>query len=648
MANESEFLLGVAAAVADGTPVDWPSLEGQAATDDERRLLVSLRLLSQVGTVHDTADADAASATISAQLPAASTRAAAVTTPHVGRWGRYELREKIGEGGQGAVYRAWDSQLECEIALKVLQPHYALVDRIGSRILREGRALARVRHPNVVNVYGVETHEAEIGLCMEFIRGRTLEEVLRAQGALSASEAVTIGVAVGRALAAVHAAGIVHRDVKARNVMREEKGRIVLMDFGTGQDHVSAERGGSADLAGTPLYMAPEVLSGSAASQQSDIYSVGVLLYHLVTGRYPVEGRTFEQIVEGHRTGRSHPLAERRPDLPDGFIRVVDRATSRDPSARYESVALLVHDLVALEASDVDRVAPPRTAAQQVVRWGAVLAMCVLGAALLGFVNSMAFNVTLERTEVAGETPRDWLEWGVRSLIGPIVWLAFRGIVVAMLIMIGSLLWKAVRKVWPALDVWAIRVSATVGPRVRVWSHEPDTFGQLACIASLVYLVVISFTYQDLIGAIITIVSHMTDHQRAVLSPTSEGMHDAYRSWLDLLVVGSGLSIYWLARLRQRRATKTSAAWLATLGSVFALATVLWTAPYRLLYQAEFSRITVESQRCYDLVSPRLASARAGDQVLIYCPNGPQPKVRRVSTSAVRDTGITESVFTLD
>ena len=129
-------------------------------------------------------------------------------------WGRYRLVEKVGEGSFGSVYRAWDSELEREVAVKILHPRVAN-SQLKSRLLREGRALAKVRHPNVVSVLGVESHGDRVGLCMEFVRGETLATVLGRRGAFNAREAALIGEDVCRALAAVHRAGFVHRDVKA-------------------------------------------------------------------------------------------------------------------------------------------------------------------------------------------------------------------------------------------------------------------------------------------------------------------------------------------------------------------------------------------------------------------------------------------------
>src|SRR5580692_4233475 len=140
---------------------------------------------------------------------------------------------------------------------------------------------------------------------MELVKGRTLAELLRAQGPFSAREAALVGLDLCRALAAVHGAGLLHGDVKAHNVMREEGGRTVLMDFGTGRDiwpdHAPRHRGPADDFSGTPLYLAPEVFAGQARTKTTDIYSLGVLLYHLVTRSYPVEGRTREDVERAHR-----------------------------------------------------------------------------------------------------------------------------------------------------------------------------------------------------------------------------------------------------------------------------------------------------------------------------------------------------------
>jgi Protein kinase domain len=629
-----QVLLEVAAAVADGSPVDWAAIEGRVSDEHDRKLLRNLQMLANVGNVHETTlELPGPGAP---PLPPSMEETVSATSAAARRWGRYELRARLGEGGQGTVYRAWDPQLECEVALKVLQPHHAAVDIVGDRILREGRALARVRDPHVVNVYNVERHEGQIGLCMEFIKGQTLEDILTAQGPFGPHEAAAVGICVGRALAKVHDAGLIHRDVKTRNVMREEKGRIVLMDFGTGRDSAQLRAGG-AELAGTPLYMAPEVLSGAPATHQSDIYSVGVLLYHLVTGRFPIEGRSFDEIVQAHKSQRRKPLTERRPDLPDDFIRIIERAIAPDPAARYETVGLMVHDMVVLEAKGADQIANPWTTGQRVAFGAGLVGATAVACLLLGFINSMAFNAALERTAVAHESISDWLTWGAKSLIGPIANLAQ----VAIGVLAVAAVWRFLRKLSHGFNRWSERTTLALSGLVRsLGLREPEAFGQFAFVLGLGYLLIVVFAHGTLTSAMFTFLSHMTPQQLAVLAPTNADEHYSYRSMLDLLVLGSGLSLYWLLRLNWRRSVAGIGA-VAAVGALFALATLMWDAPYRLLFQSERPRVLFENQRCYDL-------GKNDEETLLYCPEAADPRVRRARTGDPRlhDTDVTESIFT--
>ena len=268
-------------------------------------------------------------------------------------WGPLQLRRTIGRGRFGTVYVAWDPGLEREVALKILRD----ADRFVA-VIQEARLLARVRHPNVVTVYGVDRHEDTVGLWMELVEGLTLKQILTLRGVLGPQEAALIGIDLCRAVAAVHKAGLLHRDIKAQNVMRESGGRLVLMDFGAGE--IRAEpSSGAPRIIGTPVYVAPEIFDGTPATIASDVYSVGVVLYYLVTLRYPVEGETLRDIAAAHDRGETIPLADRRPNLPGSFARVVERALARDPARRYRSSGAMQQDLVS--ALDLD-VAPPPAA----------------------------------------------------------------------------------------------------------------------------------------------------------------------------------------------------------------------------------------------------------------------------------------------
>ena len=232
-------------------------------------------------------------------------------------WGRLQILEPIRRGGFGTVYRAWDPQLDREVALKLLP-----ADDEGVNALEEGRLLAKVHHPNVVTIFGADRIGARVGLWMEYVRGDTLEQILIRDGAFTPSSVALIGRQLCEALAAVHRAGLVHRDVKAHNVMREPGGRLVLMDFGAGA--CSPRRAGRRRH--SPVSGARD-LRGGAATAQSDLYSVGVLLYHLLTTQYPIAGRTLREVRDAHaRVTIAPSVRSARPDVPRRWRRIERRA----------------------------------------------------------------------------------------------------------------------------------------------------------------------------------------------------------------------------------------------------------------------------------------------------------------------------------
>ena len=329
-----DVLLEVAKAVANASDVNWKSVESSSVEDPGvHDAVAQLKIVAHLAEVcrtdldpHETMASDPSSAKMSAQ-PLTS-------------WGRLEIRRQLGQGCYGTVYLAWDPALECEVALKVMRDA-----EHSSAIIQEARLLARVRHRNVVTVHGVDTDGDAVGLRMEFIEGLTLKQTLSTRGMFGAQEAIAIGIDLCRAVAAVHNAGLLHGDIKSHNVMRETGGRIVLMDFGAGEvrtPYLTRRR-----RAGTPLYLAPEVLNGQPATIASDIYSLGVLLFHLVALDYPVPGDTVDAVVEGHATDTKLALADLRPDLPGTFIHVVERALATDPARRYRSAGAMQQDLAA-------------------------------------------------------------------------------------------------------------------------------------------------------------------------------------------------------------------------------------------------------------------------------------------------------------
>lgn len=328
-----------ARAIVAGRLVDWASIESRTDLSDSlAALLRELRTLEGIAEFHRSLHDSAASSSLVGPGSRPSADDITLSAADGAAWGSLRLIEQVGRGAFGDVYRAWDPRLDREVALKLLRRPDSRTAPLASLVIDEGRLLARVRHPNVVTVYGADRINGRVGLWMEFVRGRTMEDILRDHGPFSAQESALIGLDLCRALSAVHRAGLIHRDVKAHNVLREGGGRVVLMDFGTGREDRDGE---PAQLAGTPLYLAPEVFAGAAATPQSDIYSAGVLLYHLVTAAYPVPGATVEEIREAHTRRRRSWLRDDRPDLPERFIQAVERALEFDPALRYQSAGAM-------------------------------------------------------------------------------------------------------------------------------------------------------------------------------------------------------------------------------------------------------------------------------------------------------------------
>lgn len=317
----------VADAILDGLPLDWSTIESQVDADEtcDRALVEQLKTLESLRRIRQNRAVPEPSGTWI--------------------WGHLQVFERIGHGAYGDVYRAWDTRLDREVALKLLPSDVKEDETSRSTVIEEGRLLARVRHPNVVTIHGAERIEGRVGLWMEFVKGRTLEEALRSGRKFTATEVTKLGVELCHAVSAVHAAGLLHRDIKAQNIMLDDSGRVVLMDFGAGRDLEATDK----HIAGTPLYLAPEVLSGAAATEQSDVYSIGVVLFRLLTNAYPVSGGDLADLRRAHAARRDAGARLNHLGIPRRHQRVLARALDPVPERRHAGAAALATDLSATE-----------------------------------------------------------------------------------------------------------------------------------------------------------------------------------------------------------------------------------------------------------------------------------------------------------
>lgn len=281
-------------------------------------------------------------------------------------FGKYELRERLGSGGMAEVYKAYHATLDRFVAIKILHPFLREDPTFKERFEREARSVARLRHPNIVQVYDFD-QDPETGqyyMVMEYIDGPTLStelERLRAQGQwMTIPHAISITRDLASALAYAHAHNMVHRDVKPANVMIDSDGRIVLTDFGIARMVTGPQMTASGTMVGTPAYMSPEQGLGQLVDHRSDIYSLGVVLYQLAAGGVPYDADTPIAVVLMHVQEPLPPPSSINPEIPPGLERVIYKALAKSPDERYQRIEELSTHLSNLEEAATLAI-PPST-----------------------------------------------------------------------------------------------------------------------------------------------------------------------------------------------------------------------------------------------------------------------------------------------
>jgi hypothetical protein len=279
---------------------------------------------------------------------------------------RYEIGDLIGRGSMGEVRRGWDRRLDRPVAVKCLRRDLAADAGVRARFEEEARAAGALAHPAIVTVFDTGESDGTPFIVMECLPGNTLADDI-ATGPLPADEVRAMGIELAGALAAAHAAGTLHRDVKPANVLRTESGAVKLADFGIAK---SAESAGSLTVTGTvlgsPAYLAPERLHGAPASEASDVYALAVVLYEALTGACPFRGDTPMVVAHAVTTTDPEPLADRLPDLDPTMAEAIDRAMAKDPDVRPASAAAFADLLVGAPAPAVE-LEPPRSGDTQVI-----------------------------------------------------------------------------------------------------------------------------------------------------------------------------------------------------------------------------------------------------------------------------------------
>ncbi len=259
--------------------------------------------------------------------------------------GRYELLELIGVGGMADIYRARDIQEDRIVAVKILKTEFAGSDEFLRRFRNESKAIALLSHPNIVKIYDVGFTDKVQFIVMEYVDGITLTDYIEQQGVLKWRDAVHFTVQVLRALQHAHDRGIVHRDVKSSNIMLLRDGTIKVMDFGIARFNRENNKTMSEKTIGSVHYISPEQARGDITDERSDIYSVGVALYEMLTGRKPFDGDTPVAIALKHMQSTPKRPSEINETIPEGLEQIVLRAMQKEPSARYQTAGEMISDL---------------------------------------------------------------------------------------------------------------------------------------------------------------------------------------------------------------------------------------------------------------------------------------------------------------
>src|SRR5580693_10101266 len=259
--------------------------------------------------------------------------------------GRYRLEARIGAGGMSTVYRALDGTLQRQVAIKLLNREVASDSDQLERFRREARAVAQLSHPHIVGVIDAGEDENRPYIVFEYVEGETLKDRIRRLGRLPIAEAVAYAIEIARALGAAHARHIVHRDVKPQNVLIDDEGSAKVTDFGIAR--TLDEEGLTADgrVLGTTDYVSPEQALGRPVTGQSDLYSLGIVLYEMLTGEVPFKGENQVAVAMKHVREEIPDVQSKRPEVSSALAAIVDTATAKRVEDRYADDAELIADL---------------------------------------------------------------------------------------------------------------------------------------------------------------------------------------------------------------------------------------------------------------------------------------------------------------
>jgi serine/threonine-protein kinase len=344
---------------------------------------------------------------------------------------RYRLDAQIGTGGMSTVYRAFDTTLERTVAVKLMHREMSADEDQLERFRREARAVAQLSHPHIVSVIDAGEDDNRPFIVLEYVEGETLKDRIRRMGRLPVDEAIAYAIEIARALQAAHARGIVHRDIKPQNVLIDEEGSAKVTDFGIARS--LDEDGLTADgrVLGTTDYVSPEQALGHAVNGQSDLYSLGVVLFEMLTGDVPFHGENQVAVAMKHVREDIPDIQVRRPEVTATLAAILDHLTAKDLTVRYPDALSVSHDLedaLAIEASRTGRATGEATAVLKTLpgsarrrvplrmRWHIPLAGIIVATLVIAAVIVLVLGEAADRAERGTGSVREAPPPGTKSV----------------------------------------------------------------------------------------------------------------------------------------------------------------------------------------------------------------------------------------
>jgi hypothetical protein len=569
------------------------------------------------------------------------------------RIGDYTIIDRIGEGGMGQVFLARDPGLRRRVALKcLLSSTDAGIDR--ARILEEAIAAAAISHTNVATVYHVVEQGERAFIVMEYVEGETLAVKLR-RARLPMEAVVDIGRQLAAALNAAHLKGVVHRDIKPSNIQIAIDGSVKVLDFGVARTTrvVSSGASGATTTAssprdaragpignpGTPPYMSPEQLCGDAVDERSDLFSLGVVLFEMATGRRPFAGTEQPDIIAAQESGagRAETVDAR---VPAPLANAIARALELDVTRRFQSAAEVA---VALEA--VAKTLSPESSDRRdlVFRWAARIAvgvpLVILALGAIGWFKTTVFNYNFGRTgpfaRFGVESWREYLGWG---LVG----LGSKSLVMTVIAVIVA----SARGVLRASE--AIGPIGRLGRTVRragrnlvsaLGLDKSATLAQVFAGVGILMIIGLGWHHADLINAWIV---SFNSAPIEMLLPMRESApaRGSYQAELSVVTLGLLFGLYKVGQLRRREGARDGKIPIVALFAVTVATILMNEAPYRSFNYRDFERADLAGAHCYVI-------GESGDEVLVLCPGSAPPRNRAVSRDDpnLKRLGTFENVF---